>query len=153
VRAAEIQDTSSYTFLQPPVDDGILINTAAGYQPHEYLRGSSYKQDAAGQLVALFRDDDKISFSRPGIFGHCEAKTPALFMKNLKEDTCVVSHAPVSAETCSSVNFSSIMKMLKGDGVTTELLLTPSVNVKKFDLNTFLEVTTLTAAEQEKINN
>ena len=31
VRAAEVQPTSTYTFLQPPVDDGTLRNELAGY--------------------------------------------------------------------------------------------------------------------------
>ena len=35
-----MQPTASYTSLQPPVDDGTLINTEVGYQPHEYLQGS-----------------------------------------------------------------------------------------------------------------
>ena len=51
VRAAEVQPTTSYTFLQPPVDDGVLINSAAGYQPMEYLRGNSLTIDAEGAEV------------------------------------------------------------------------------------------------------
>lgn len=37
IRDDEVQPTASYTFLQPPVDDSILVSEAAGYQPFEYL--------------------------------------------------------------------------------------------------------------------
>lgn len=106
------------------------------------MRGSSYKQDSNGDLVALFRDEDKISLSRPGIFGHCEAKTPALFMQNMNEETCVIAYAKVTEETCAKLNYPTIMKMLKPEGAAGEVKVRPSKKVKKFDLNTFLEVLT-----------
>ena len=70
--------------------------------------------------MAQFRDKDRISFSRPGIFGHCEAKTPALFMQNLKPDTCVVTYAPVSQATCNQMDFVNILKALKIDGISDD---------------------------------
>ena len=101
VRAAEVQPTTSYTFLQPPVDDGILINTAAGYQPMEYLRGNTLTADSEGNEVVDAGNENKVSFTSSGIFGHCEHTTPALFMNNSNESTCVVAYKPVSADTCS----------------------------------------------------
>ena len=105
--------------------------------------------------MPLFRDEDKISFSRPGIFGHCEAKTPALFMRNLDAETCVKAYAPITEDTCAQMNYSTIMKQLKFDGSIGAMRAKPSTNVKKFDLNTFLEVLPAdqTAEEQTKINN
>ena len=31
IRDSQVQPTASYTYLQPPVNDGILINNAVGY--------------------------------------------------------------------------------------------------------------------------
>ena len=92
-----------------------------GYQPQEYLRGASVKTlknpaTGADERVFLKRNKDLISFSRPGIFGHCEAKTPALFMKNLKPDTCVVAYAPISDEICKRMNSDTIVKQIDADG-------------------------------------
>ena len=135
------------------MDDGILVNAAAGYQPFEYLQGSSFKVDpATGTPVSLFSDNDRVSFSRPGIFGHCEDKTPALFMQNAKEDTCVVAYAPVTAQTCSNVNYAQILRMLRGDASTTELVVKPTTGAMKFDLNSFREVTLL-PAELTKVSS
>ena len=40
IRDDEIQPTASYTFLEPPVDDEVLVSDAPGYQPFEYLQGA-----------------------------------------------------------------------------------------------------------------
>ena len=63
-------------------------------------------------------------------------------MQNMDEETCVVAYAKVSEETCAKLNYPTIMKMLKPDGASGEVKLKPSKRVKKFDMNSFLEVLT-----------
>lgn len=118
------------------------------------MRGLSYKLDNTGTLTKQYRENDRVSFSRPGIFGHCVAKKPALFMKNLKLDTCVVAYAPISDETCEKMNFPSVLKTFFENGVSTgvDLMVKPSTNAKKFDLNTFREVV-YTIDEQNNIKD
>ena len=107
VRDAEVQDTTSYTFLKPPVNDTVLKNPTLGYQPMEYLKGSRLVDG-----VELLRNGDRVSFVRPGIFGHCEYNTPALFMQNAEDDTCVVVHEAFKKSTCENkVAFKSVANM------------------------------------------
>lgn len=107
IRDEEVQQTASYTFLQPPVDDTSLLSAEAGYQPFEYLQGARQKIDN-GVLLSVFRDGNKVSFNHAGIFGHCETNTPSLFMQDLEVDTCVVTHKPMTAESCVAVDFNQI---------------------------------------------
>ena len=87
------------------MDDGILVNEATGYQPMEYMRGNTFGYDDSGQSVPYLRDKDRVSFSRPGIFGHCDQTTPALFMQNLEEDTCVLKYGTLTEDTCRALGF------------------------------------------------
>ena len=93
------------------MDDGVLVNEATGYQPMEYLRGNHVTTDADGAEVVSAGNDNKVSFARAGIFGHCELTTPALFMNNASENTCVVAYNTISAGTCSKVDFNKIANL------------------------------------------
>jgi len=76
-------------------------------------------------------------------------------MNNLKPDTCVVAFAPISANTCEKMNSPTISKTLWKDGSTGDILVKPSINARKFDLNTFEEMSgvKLTTDEQTRITN
>lgn len=77
----------------------------------EYLRGNILIVDAEGAEVASVSNENKVSFPRSGIFGHCEHTTPALFMNNADENTCVVTYKPISADTCAQVDFQRIANL------------------------------------------
>lgn len=74
---------------------------------------------------------------------------PALFMKNMDEDTCVVAYKPVSEQTCASVDFKRLanLRLNKGDGEATEINARPG-KVLKFSLENFKEIP-LTQQEQD----
>jgi hypothetical protein len=111
----------------------------------EYLRGARLMLDSTGTQVPVFNDGDSVSFNRPGIYGHCELHTPALFMSNNVEDTCVIAYKPISQQTCDDVDFKRIanLKLQKGDGTGVELTARPG-QVRKFSLTNFKEVTLTT---------
>lgn len=115
----------------------------------EYLKGAKLILDESGATTSVFKEGDSVSFNRPGVFGHCELHTPALFMKNQVDDTCVVAYKPVSQQTCDSVDFKRVanLKLQKGDGTTTEISARPG-NVLKFSLDNFKEIE-LTQAEKD----
>ena len=54
--------------------------------------------------MTIFNAEDKVSFLRPGVFGHCQSSTPALFMDDKGEATCVMSYKPVTQETCEQMD-------------------------------------------------
>jgi hypothetical protein len=134
VRDAEVQDTTSYTFLKPPVNDTVLKDPTLGYQPMEYLKGSRLVDG-----VEILRNGDRVSFIRPGIFGHCEYNTPALFMQNAQDETCVVVHSTFKQTTCENkVSFKSIANMkLKINPEDTVYMDAKIGEVTKFSQNTY----------------
>lgn len=115
----------------------------------EYLKGAKLLLDETDAITSVFKDGDTVSFNQAGVFGHCELNTPALFMKNQIEDTCVVAYKPVSEETCKRVDFKRIanLKLQKGDGSTTEVTARPG-KVLKFSLDDFKQIA-LTSAESD----
>lgn len=93
----------------------------------EFLRGTRFDFDKNGNQVPVYKKGDSIGFARQGIFGHCEFQTPALFMQNTPEETCVIAYKPIKQETCREMDFKNIanLKLQKGDGLATEITARP----------------------------
>lgn len=91
VKNTENQQISKYSFVEPEIEDNQYDDKeTAGYQPLEFLRGYSQSTDGSNKAYAY---DDRVSVSRPGIFGHCQDSYPAKFMENLESEPCVPQQA------------------------------------------------------------
>lgn len=145
VQTLENKETQKYSFDQAmPESDYIKDKETTGYQPHEFLRG--YSQSTSGANKA-YTYEDRLSVSRPGIFGHCLDSYPAKFMENLEIEACVPSQAATviqDQETCDSLGIDAMSFAVYADGSasSTKIELEAGVSLK-FDLNTYKEDTSI----------
>ena len=65
---------------------------------------------------------------------------PALFMQDADEQTCVLAHEKLTADSCKAVDFNrvALISLKKNDGTEDSVRVTPSSQIYKFSLDTHL---------------